>query len=132
MYKTRSLTCQPLAIPDRYTWEYNDCVVSAITIAANMPYPDAHSLCKSWGREDKGATFYTWDLLNSLFPNTRMESATGGVAGMTLGQIMPQLAHGRYVVLVKRHAFAVVDGIIRDSAWVHGKRLAVRAVWKVS
>ena len=51
--------------------------------------------------------------------------------GKAFKSVLPDLARGRFVVLVKNHAFAVVDGVVHDHK-SPGAMKRVKAVYERS
>jgi len=120
-----------------------DCITRAAAIAAGRPYAETHEGLTAAAR------------LFSLFP---LRSADHGVPAFALGRWMrrsgfrwvrakgvglgdPRFARGRYIVIaaikgMRRglwpvgHAFAVVDGAIRDTFDPRGLNLQIVGYWE--
>jgi hypothetical protein len=114
-----------------FTNEYNDCTVRAISIAYQIPYAQAHAKLKDWGRKDgKPCMGFAW------FMNDRMASTEKGVRPLrhrslgTLQNFCKNHPTGRYVIRIKGHALAIVDGVINDS-WKPAPRKQILEWWKV-
>lgn len=100
--------------------ELNDCAVRALALAASLSYQDAHDLLSWHGRQKDGVTRNAHKLYDVLFPECRIE-ATAGHHPMydrpTVGQFLKAHPVGRFLCMVKGHAFAVRDGIVYDTVW---------------
>lgn len=105
--------------------ESNDCAVIALSIAANITYLEARTFLRDEvGRKDgegtpTGAMVFAYDSIYGRF-NAKSKTARTVVA---------ELASGSYMVSVRRHIFAVVDGVSFDC--VETDLARVRRVWRV-
>ena len=121
--------------------ERNDCVVRAIAASFEIPYDEAHSFVKGiFNRKDKDGTRYYYILrmneLTSAFGKSvqklgkryedhkqgkltldRKYWAKGGhvYRAMSVGSFLKEYSTGKYLVFVKGHAFAVVDGVVKGN-----------------
>lgn len=118
--------------------ERNDCAVRAIANVGAYPYPMALKLMTQEGRPRGRGT--PWDTLHKVYTmagafdvtyygeRMRRLSEKRSVAlrpqGMTLETFLERHPKGRYVVVITKHALAVVDGTIVDMGKNRaGKRL---------
>lgn len=108
--------------------EKNDCAVRAIANVGAYPYPVALRLMAQEGRRKGRGT--PWKALDKVYKmagafdvtyygeRMRRLSQTHSVPfrpqGMTLETFLERHPKGRYVVVVTKHALAVVDGAIVD------------------
>ena len=115
---------------ERPASESNDCTVRALANAYNMPYGLSHRIFSKAGREQgKGVkcsvthATYTrlgFELIGIYGDTVKAKYLSRYVVkiqrnkGITLKNIMPQLQQGRYIVGIRGHVFAVVDGQILD------------------
>jgi hypothetical protein len=115
---------------ERFANEENDCTVRALANVMGLPYPLAHKIMTKAGREiGKGVRFDTWHEVYTRFGLSLLSvhGTTQGAryiahkiksaqveSGGTLAKIMPRLRSGRFVVKVRGHVFAVIDGKILD------------------
>jgi len=114
-----------------FTTERNDCLVRAIAIAGQIAYKDAHDLAQWHGRKDKGRTFQSTPLIDSLFPGCRLEALAGlARCQWTLGQFLKQKLTGRFICFKRGHAFAVIDSIVYDLGTM-GTKTKLLQIWKV-
>ena len=111
-------------------YEYNDCGVKAITMVSHQSYKEAHRMAKVVGqRENRGgmrvrsilttlaAMGLEWENYRLFWPCT--------LATVTR-RIPPK---GRFLVFVRGHVSAVVDGQVMD--WAEGQKLNVLNVYEV-
>ena len=118
--------------------EKNDCAVRAIANVGAYPYPMALRLMTQEGRPRGRGT--PWDTLHKVYTmagafdvtyygeRMRRLSEKRSVPlrpqGMTLETFLERHPKGRYVVVITKHALAVVDGTIVDMGKNRaGKRL---------
>ena len=118
--------------------EKNDCAVRAIANVGAFSYPLALKLMAQEGRPRGRGT--PWDTLHKVYTmagafdvtyygeRMRRLSEKRSVAlrpqGMTLETFLERHPKGRYVVVITKHALAVVDGTIVDMGKNRaGKRL---------
>jgi hypothetical protein len=113
--------------------ETNDCVVRAISIAAQLPYNEAHTICARAGRKPRHGmhTRRAIEVLNQLDNyHTDMivprKPGGGRYTVKTIGRAFPR---GRYVCVVSGHALAIVDGEVCD--WTNGRQHRVKFMFKV-
>lgn len=90
--------------------ERNDCVVRSYATVTGLPYTDAYRILQLWGRlENKGVhvrPFIRSEL--NFFPFTIHDERT------TIRKFLLSNYRGKFIVVVRRHAFAVIDGVIYD------------------
>lgn len=125
--------------------EKNDCAVRALANASKIPYLDAHKLLSKHGRESKGGcNTYTYHsayteaglTLIGVYGTTnatnyfRRYLICAHLKGCTLKNVMEDLKWGSYVVIIRGHALAVVNGNIIDSSYNKANSRVV-AVYKV-
>jgi hypothetical protein len=88
--------------------EKNDCTVRAYALAANIEYKQAHANMFLAGRKCRRGfaidKFYTEEFGKPLpRPN------------MTVKNYVMYIAHtGRWIIEIRGHVFAVIDGVIHD------------------
>jgi hypothetical protein len=109
--------------------EESDCTVHALAVAAGIPYADAHAFLKSRGRKDgQGITMWSYHCSNydgehgKFVPITsRVKIALNGglcaAESMTVGKVLKSgLLPKRCIIGVKGHVFAVIDGVVHETA----------------
>jgi len=137
----------------RLEGEHNDCVVRAATAASQRPYPEVHEIFARHGREngkgvgtkaslpafaELGMRYVQCEhrFTHSWVPGHEFYSRKHGYGGwrdshhscvqrtdMTVAKFLRTHREGRFVVYVKGHAFAVINGQIWDMAsHVRGRR----------
>lgn len=98
--------------------ENKDCTVMAMATAFDLPYQVAHKhLKEKVGRPDnQGVSMH--DAFPRSLPfgmvRTHRFKIDGTKNNITLGRFCKQHPEGRFIVLVRGHALAVVDGIVYD------------------
>ena len=120
--------------------ENNDCVVRAMTIATGKSYDEMHALFKSHGRRNKCGT--PFGVINAalaclgLPQLTRIDTDYRLVCGRyttrrqetsrpTLARFVSEHREGTYMVIIRGHAFAVIDGVQYDGWIPNGARCRV-------
>lgn len=114
--------------------ENNDCVVRAFMMALDLPYDKAHKfVADKFNRENRKGTYTSMYLKNVLdrqkngykmkLMGYHPRHAFGGrkklvnpkykkETGYTVKSFMEQHPVGRYFIIVKGHALALVDGVL--------------------
>lgn len=113
---------------NKAVFETNDCCVVALTVALNSKYDDVHSfLSRNNLRVSKrGMTRDSVLKIPSLF--NRVKCRVGPYSDtnrITLSNFIKKHSQGRYFVLVRGHALAVVDGVVYD----HTEKLRRQVTW---
>lgn len=121
--------------------ETNDCVVTAIAEAFGSSYQQAHGFVKKeFGRKDKKATPNTEQTINGLIAANRSfmgkkfakldkkhyrTNWAGTERKMTLEVFQRTHRKGTYLILVRKHALVVKDGVIIDHTYKPLRRIEV-------
>lgn len=136
---------QPVSRGVKFSSEMKDCSVRALANAAEMEYLEAHKLFEQVGRvRHEGSTHKQ---LNEVYLNNGFElfgiygttnaalhsRGCFGVyaedkikSGMTLKKFIKTHQDGAYILVIKGHAFAVIDGeLIDDGAIKENVRICV-------
>ncbi len=101
---------------DMYTWERNDCVPRACSIAFELPYPDVHEMFKKAGRRDKtGTAFYIYNLFYRNGLGKYKTEYTRLDYKLKLKEFLKANPIGRFLASTKNHQFAIIDGIVMDT-----------------
>ena len=157
--RRKSLSRSPLPLRMTYAGrheagfssEKGDCTVRALAAGANLPYDIAHSIMKASGRRDrKGHSFQSGaevaekqglikvkftnacEFVNDVQRGARYQLYGTRSSLPTFAQVANRLPkQGRFVVRIKQHVFAVVDGIVYDSA-ITGPRKRVTTVAEIT
>lgn len=119
--------------------ERNDCAVRAMSLVLNRPYSEVHQDLAARGRRDGRGTRNTiisdsMLVLTADVGQRAIESEWLHVRtkAPTLATFVRERPHGRYLVLVRGHALAVIDGVVHD--WTNGgsgARSRVIKYWRV-
>lgn len=107
--------------------ERRDCAVRSFAVAACVSYDTALNLFADFGRElNRGTSRYiTERVIEDQFPNAQLIDEPG----LTLPKFAKQYNEGHYIVHVRRHALAVVDGVIHD--WRPRPKTRVKSAWRL-
>lgn len=97
-----------------FGFERNDCVVRAIAHAYEIPYAEAHAKMKALGREDKKPTYYMRDKMKNGF-EFKHHMNFDGKRTITLKTFLKRKYKGNYIIRIRGHALAVIDGVLVDS-----------------
>ncbi len=116
------------------TREANDCTVTALAVAGDLPYEDAYAFWLWMGREPGASTFVPERLSTRMRDygrlGLRLRAAPFRPRSLTLKTFLSRYPKGRYFVLLANHAVAVVDGTAFD--WNENIRRIVIGAWRVS
>lgn len=128
----------PRALKQDSDWEYltenNDCSVCATSIALDKPYKTIHKTFKKHGRRwGKGVTIITLlAVINDLTKGKNKIVAHEWVRKITLATFVKENPTGNFIVVKKKHAFAVKNGIVYDtSERLYSPRSIVKYAFKV-
>jgi hypothetical protein len=111
--------------------EKNDCVVRAVASTFGLKYDVAHKfVADEFGREPRKGTYRTslklsvrenilgtkYNIIhkkNLLYPGSARHQKIGGKpVNVPLRLFLERFPKGRYLVIVKRHAFSIIDGVV--------------------
>ncbi len=107
--------------------ERKDCAVRSFSVAACVSYEFASKLFEKHGRKhNKGTSFTVSDsVIKEEFPN----HVFVGAEGLTLPNFAKRYNKGHYIVHVRKHALAIVDGVIHD--WRPRPKTKVWCAWRL-
>jgi len=100
------------------TKETNDCTVKALMEAARIPYDQAHKRLRPYRGHRKGV--HGFHHVMKSFKDFKHEPLQRPI---TLGTFVKDAVGGRYVVSVRGHALAVVNGKIYDHSIRPGRKV---------
>ena len=135
--------------------ETNDCVVRAISSAFEMHYDEAHQFVKvKFGRENRrGTRFFVGGMRrmvdDKITINGKLFDNMGDTLGrmkydvkskgqmvkrnMTTGTFIKKYPVGKYLVVVRGHAFSIIDGkVVGNTSDATMKKRVINFAWKVS
>ena len=113
--------------------ESNDCVVRGIASSFEMHYDEAHKfVAKNWFRGNQGTRNFVGGMRSmvrrGVLINSKSFSNLGDQNGhmkydvkvkgeivkrsMTTGTFIKKFPKGRYLVVVRGHAFSIIDGVV--------------------
>ena len=123
--------------------ETKDCTVRAVSIALDIPYAKAHALLAKAGRPDRdGPRSYIFDAFMEGLGFTKYEYPVrcykvekwyGTIerrACITFKRWLLEHSTGVYVVDMRGHVFAVINGVVHDALTI-GPRTVVKGHWKI-
>jgi hypothetical protein len=105
--------------------ETRDCVVRAIATAYCLPYAIVHAELEQLGRKAR-RRISTYEAMQGRVFLWTEENVHRTVAGF-----VKDYPRGHYVIKVRGHAVALVDGILYDKVVSNTLRCRVVQVWKV-
>jgi len=109
--------------------EQLDCTVRALAILSGEPYNVAHAFLRDNGRKDQ-STFKFWTLHEKTFVGRKLVQEL--VPRRTVHNHIKDNPTGKYIISVRRHVFAVIDGVVHDSGPEGNlRRMHVRCVYKL-
>jgi hypothetical protein len=120
--------------------EKNDCVVRAMTIATGKTYDEIHALLKRCGRRNGCGT--NFGIINAalvalgLPELTRIDPDYRLICGRytarrqatnrpTLAQFVSEHREGTYMLIIRGHAFALINGVQHDGWIANGARCRI-------
>jgi hypothetical protein len=107
------------------TREACDCTVRAVAESARVPYAKAHALLAELGRKPRRGFSFREPKIKAL--GYEMLPEFSCMSLRTLANTLP--ATGAFVVRIRHHVFAVVDGVWKDD-FLRPARTQVRMVYK--
>jgi hypothetical protein len=120
-----------MATASRAHNEHNDCTVKALTAATGLSYDECHHALAKQGRKPrKGCHFHTVGKRAAAdlgFLMETMDWRDYSAKTMISAERDRRLAKGRYVLQVRAHVAALVDGKVID--WSQGRRHRIKAVY---
>jgi hypothetical protein len=135
--------------------ETNDCVVRAISSAFEMHYDEAHQFVKvKFGRENrKGTRFFVGGMRRMVDDKVQINGKSFETMGneyghvsyevkvkgqivkrnMTTGTFIKKYPVGKYLVVVRGHAFSIIDGaVVGNASDATMKKRVINNVFKIS
>jgi len=112
----------------KYYSDKGFCSVVALASVADISFGKARAIMDKHGRKHcAGATLMS--ILNAV-ENRNLKYTEINVQAKTMKTISNELRHGKYLVFVRGHVAAVVDGVIND--WTEGRAHRIVRVFKVN
>lgn len=120
-----------MAKASRAHGEHNDCTVKALTAATGRTYDDCHKALAKQGRKNRrGCNFHTVGTRAAKDLGFLMETVDWrdyDAKTCISAERDRKLAKGKFVLQVRGHVAAMVDGKVID--WTEGRRHRIRAVY---
>lgn len=118
----------------RIPGESNDCTVRALATVTGLPYEKAHAILANFGRQrNKGVVM-------AQFMHEAWRGIISGLEafkvqilpydGLTVERFLRRNPKGRYLVSIRQHVFAVIDGKAYDTG-LSRSRSRVDGLWKI-
>lgn len=104
--------------------DINNCTITALHLAAGIPYLRAHEIGFLAGRKPNRGLY-----LKELFAVARKEGIRfrkQRIRRMTLEKFVAKNPTGRFVVEKRGHAFAVIEGRVFDTIKTGGKSIITK------
>ena len=116
--------------------ETNDCVVRALSLAFNVEYSKVHTMCAEAGRKPRRGMYrnQTNAVIKKLTgkPSVEMDKLPRGKR-QTLATFARDNAKGKWFVIKRGHAVALIDGVYHDSGTDKGlPRSLVQCYYRAS
>lgn len=92
--------------------EHNDCVVRALSIATGIKYATMHREMKELGRKDRHRTKSYWTEWADDWCESKDEYKRNQ---MTISEFVQLNPIGKFVIRIRGHALALIDGVIHDT-----------------
>ena len=135
--------------------ETNDCAVRAISSAFEMHYDEAHQFVKvKFNRQNrKGTTFFVGGLRRMVDDKVKINGKSFETMGneyghvsyevkvkgqmvkrnMTTGTFIKRYPVGKYLVVVRGHAFSIIDGaVVGNASDATMKKRVINNAFKIS
>ena len=107
----------------------NDCGVRALAAACGVLYMEAWDALEAEGRKP-GRWTYRSQLVKAAKTLGRKVQYNDSMAGVTVRRLGRELPAGNWIVHVKGHFLAVIDGEVID--WAEGRLFRVKYALKVT
>lgn len=119
--------------------ETNDCLVTGLALALNIPYEDAHVICKDAGRQNKRGWYIrrvveTAKTYGYKFSDNHVGLKTlmdRGITKISAKRFAEENPVGTFFVNKKGHAFVIIDGVIYNELHYNPGRSYLRTAFKV-
>lgn len=113
-------------------WDRRDCTVRALAVAAGVEYEVASMTLSAGGRRVKKGM--TVPELRRIYEGVLHMQPLDAVSAIQPRLVDFLAAHpqGRFVLVKRRHAFAVVDGVVHDWESTTNERTAIVTGWLVT
>src|ERR1700675_1621574 len=95
-----------------YKHEQLDCTVRAVSAACSMEYGHAHAFLEAFGRRDRHKTSFVAFMAFYAPLGDYKHRLIYSAEGLTVNQFIKANPSGRFILRIRGHVFAVVDGCI--------------------
>jgi len=115
MAKHQLVTTDSGRISSGYFYERNDCTVRALALAAKIPYAEAHSHLKAHGRKaGKGVMHKPLVAAYDKYVGEHHRTSVYKRDLPTVAAFITAHPVGTFIVNVRGHVFALIDGLQHD------------------
>jgi hypothetical protein len=116
--------------------EINDCVVRALSLSFNVEYSKVHTMCAEAGRKPRRGMYrnQTNAVIKKLTgkPSVEMDKLPRGKR-QTLATFARDNPKGKWFVIKRGHAVALIDGVYHDNGSERGlPRSLVQCYYRAS
>ena len=116
--------------------EINDCVVRALSLSFNLEYSKVHELCAQAGRKPRRGMYrkQTDAVIKKITvkPSAEMDKLPRG-GRQTLATFARDNNKGKWIVIKRGHAVALIDGVYHDNGTERGlPRSLVQCYYRAS
>jgi hypothetical protein len=116
--------------------EINDCVVRALSLSFNVEYSKVHTMCAEAGRKPRRGMYrnQTNAVIKKLTgkPSVEMDKLPRGKR-QTLATFARDNPKGKWFVIKRGHAVALIDGVYHDNGTERGlPRSLVQCYYRAS
>lgn len=116
--------------------EINDCVVRALSLSFNLEYSKVHELCAQAGRKPRRGMYrkQTDAVIKKITgkPSAEMDKLPRG-GRQTLATFARDNNKGKWIVVKRGHAVALIDGVYHDNGTERGlPRSLVQCYYRAS
>lgn len=108
--------------------EENDCAVRALANATGTPYAEAHSMFFDAGRRPNKGT--PWSAVYGVYGRFGALTRYNRNYSATVGSFIAENPVGTFILSIRRHVFAVRDGVILDTGMCK-PTTALLQTWKM-
>jgi hypothetical protein len=115
---------------DEHKHERLDCTVRAVSAACSLEYGIAYTLLKTFGRKDRHKISFVAFMACHARLGEYGHRLIYSAEGLTVNQFLKLYKSGRFIVRIRGHVFAVVDGCVYDRIPV-GAKSHIRNVWRL-
>jgi len=111
----------------KYYADAGFCSVIALASVADISFGKARAIMAKQGRKERQGALLPW--ITKAVESRNLKCTAIPVQSKTMKTITRELSQGKYLVFVRGHVAAVVDGVIND--WTEGRAHRIVRVYKI-